>query len=147
MQSIKVMDELAEFLEVNIYNLCEKNKIKCDIHYASNVQAELDRNKMTAYVSRQMFREEQDTLAVDVVDFGKRRYTSYGAMAVSFFMPRTIKNGYFIMETIAQNLKNILRAKSFNCLWVRDVMASPHLIENNCYRYDLTFSYLFDEIV
>lgn len=147
MKTIKVVDELNTFLYENLISLCKEYSVDNEINFSSNVLPENQNEKLRVYINRRIIREEQDTLAVDVEDLGKIRYTSYGVYAISFFMPRSKPNSYDLMESIVQKLKNALRKKRFDCLWVRHITASPYNMENNSYRYELTFSYEFDEII
>lgn len=147
MKAIHVVDELNTFLQNSIIDLCQKNDIAYELNYHSNVLPENKARNLRVYFNRRIIREEQDTLAVDVEDLGKVRYTSNGVYAVSFFMARSIPNGYSKLEQVVQELKNALRQKRFECLWVRHVTATPYNMENNSYRYELTFSYEFDEII
>lgn len=147
MKAIHVVDELNTFLQDTIIDLCQKNGIEYKLNYHSNVLPENNVRDLRIYFNRRIIREEQDTLAVDVGDLGKVRYTSNGVYAISFFMARSIPNGYSILEQVVQELKNALRQKRFECLWVRHVTATPYNMENNSYRYELTFSYEFDEII
>lgn len=147
MKAIHVVDELNTFLQNSIIDLCQKNDIAYELNYHSNVLPENKVRNLRVYFNRRIIREEQDTLAVDVEDLGKVRYTSNGVYAVSFFMARSIPNGYSKLEQVVQELKNALRQKRFECLWVRHVTATPYNMENNSYRYELTFSYEFDEII
>lgn len=147
MKAIQVVDELNTFLQNTIINLCQNNDIEYELNYHSNVLPENKVRNLRIYFNRRIIREEQDTLAVDVEDLGKVRYTSNGVYAISFFMARSIPNGYSKLEQVVQELKNALRQKRFECLWVHHVTATPYNMENNSYRYELTFSYEFDEII
>lgn len=147
MKAVRVIDELNTFLYETLNSICETKGVKCELHFHSNVLQENNNDTLRIYLNRRIIREDQDTLAVDVEDFGRVRYTSEGVYSISFFMPRFVSNSYDNMELIAQELKNELRKKRFACLWVRHITASPYTMENNSYRYDVTFSYEFDEIV
>lgn len=147
MKAVNVIDELNTFLYDTLTELCQSENVAVEFDFHSNVLPENYNQKLRIYFNRRIIREDQDTLAVDVEDLGKVRYTSEGVYAISFFMARSIPNGYSKMELIAQKLKNALRQKRFDCLWVRHITASPYNMENNSYRYELTFSYEFDEIV
>lgn len=147
MKAVTVIDELNKFLFDKLKEICKEKQIDAEFDFHSNVLPDTSNQKLRIYFNRRIIREEQDTLAVDVEDLGKVRYTSEGVYAINFFMARSIPNGYSKMEQIAQELKNALRQKRFDCLWVRHVTASPYNMENNSYRYDITFSYEFDEIV
>ena len=147
MKAMHVIDELNTFLYDTLTTICQEEHIDAELDFHSNVLPTNKNQKLRIYFNRRIIREDQDTLAVDVEDFGKIRYTSEGVYAISFFMARSIPNGYDKMELIVQKLKNALRLKRFDCLWVRHITASPYNMENNSYRYELTFSYEFDEIV
>lgn len=147
MKAIRVIDELNTFLQESLISICENENVAVELNWHSNVLPDNQTQKLRIYLTRHIVREEQDTLAVDVEDLGKVRYTSTGVYAISFFMPRNISGSYNKMERIAQTLKNALRQKRFDCLWVRHITASPYNMENNSYRYELTFSYEFDEII
>ena len=147
MKAMHVIDKLNTFLYDTLTTICQEEHIDAELDFHSNVLPTNKNQKLRIYFNRRIIREDQDTLAVDVEDFGKIRYTSEGVYAISFFMARSIPNGYDKMELIVQKLKNALRLKRFDCLWVRHITASPYNMENNSYRYELTFSYEFDEIV
>lgn len=147
MISIKVVNQLNTYLIEKLQSLCQDQEIECEFNFHSNVQPTTDNQKLRVYITRMIYRENQDTLAVDVGDIGKVRYTSEGVYALSFFIPRNISGSYRKMETIVQQLKNMLRKERFDCVWVRHIRASPFNMENNCYRYDLGFNYYFDEII
>lgn len=147
MKAMHVIDELNTFLYDTLTTICQEEHIDAELDFHSNVLPTNENQKLRIYFNRRTIREDQDTLAVDVEDLGKIRYTSEGVYAISFFMARSIPNGYDKMELIVQKLKNALRLKRFDCLWVRHITASPYNMENNSYRYELTFNYEFDEIV
>lgn len=147
MKAVRVIDELNNFLFNTLTALCKELEVNAEFDFHSNLVPTNENQKLRIYFNRQIIREDQDTLAVDVEDLGKVRYTSVGVYAISFFMARTIPNGYAKMELVAQKLKNLLRQERFDCLWVRHVTASPYKMENNSYRYELTFNYEFDEII
>lgn len=147
MIAVKVVDELNTFLYDTLSLICKHKKVDCELDFHSNVLPDNNNQKLRVYFNRRIISEDQDTLSVDVEDFGKVRYTTQGVYAISFFMARSIPNGFETMELIVQELKNALRRKRFDCLWVRHITASPYNMENNSYRYELTFNYEFDEIV
>lgn len=147
MKAVTVIDELNTFLYDTLKAICQDKNVDAEYDFHSNVLPDNFNQKLRIYFNRRIIREDQDTLAVDVEDLGKVRYTSEGVYAINFFMPRAKPNGYSLLELIVQELKNALRQKRFDCLWVRHITASPYNMENNSYRYDLTFSYEFDEIV
>lgn len=147
MKALHVIDELNTFLYDTLTEFCQEEHIDTELDFHSNVLPTNENQKLRIYFNRRIIREDQDTLSVDVEDLGKVRYTSEGVYAISFFMARSIPNGYDKMELIVQRLKNALRLKRFDCLWVRHITASPYNMENNSYRYELTFNYEFDEIV
>lgn len=145
--AIKIQEGLFEFINSTILNVCQTKNIPVQILYHSNLISDIKKDILRVYISRQIFREKQDTLCVDVTDKGQVRYTSDGVCSISFFQPKTISDGYRVMEELAQELKNALRKKRFANLWVRNPTATPYNIEQNCYRYNVTFNYEFDEIV
>ena len=71
---------------------------------SSNLNPNNSIDKLRIYLTRRIIREDQDTLAVDVEDFGRKRYTSEGVYAISFLMPKTLSGGYLKLETIAAKL-------------------------------------------
>ena len=147
MKAIKVMEEINTFLEEQMRAICAEENVDYDFHYHSNLITENNNRSLRIYVNRRIIREEQDTLAVDVEDFGRVRYTSEGVYVLSFFMARSVPKSFSTTERIVQKLKNALRKERFECLWVRNPTATPQGMENNSYRYDLMFSYEFDEII
>lgn len=147
MKAIEVRNILFQFLENNLTQLFNEKKLPFEILWHSNLKEDNNSTICRVYVNRRIINEEQDTLSTDVVDHGRVRYNTIGACVVSFFIPRTISNSYSDCEWIAQNLKNQLRRERFDCFWVRDVTATPYNMENNSYRYDVSFGYEFDEIV
>lgn len=147
MKAIKVVDELNKFLTETLKELSVKEQIETEINFHSNVQPTTNNQKMRVYINRKIIREGQDTLAIDVEDFGRVRYTSEGVYGISFFVPRNLSGSYGKMERTVQELKNALRQKRFDCMWVRHITASPFDMENNSYRYELTFNYEFDEVI
>lgn len=147
MKAIEVVNEINTFLEDTMKRICAEENIDYEFHYHSNVIPETNSRSLRIYVNRRIVREQQDTLAVDVEDFGRVRYTSEGVYALSFFMARSVPKGFSTTERIVQKLKNALRKERFDCLWVRNPTGTPYSMENHCYRYELTFSYEFDEII
>lgn len=147
MTALLVEDTLNTFLQERLSAICLTESLPLELNFYSNVAPDNDNQKLRVYIRSRIARESQDTLAVDVVDFGRIRYTSVGVYALSFFMPRNVSGGYLKMATVAQTLKTELRQKRFECTWLRNVTATPYQMENNSYRYELTFSFEFDEIV
>ena len=147
MNVIENTNALFAFLETTLQNLFKEKDLKLELLWHSNVLPDNNPNICRVYVNRRIVNEEQDTLAINVAEMGRVRYNTQGVCVVSFFTPRSINGGYAKTEWIAQALKNALRRERFKCLWVRNVTATPFNMENNSYRYDLSFSYEFDEIV
>lgn len=147
MKAVEVVQEINTFLEDTLRSICADENIDYEFHYHSNVIPETNNRNLRIYVNRRIVREEQDTLAVDVEDFGRVRYTSEGVYVLSFFTARSVPRGFSTTERIVQKLKNALRKERFDCSWVRNPTATPYSMENNSYRYELTFSYQFDEII
>lgn len=147
MKAVTVKNEINNFLKDKLKELCATVGIEYEFHYQSNLIAETNTQKLRVYFNSRVIREEQDTLAVDVEDLGRIRYTTNGVYVLNFFAPRNLPMSYDKMESIAQQLKNELRKARFECLWVRHITATPYPQENNSYRYDVTFSYEFDEII
>lgn len=147
MKAIEVTNIMFQFIENNLIELFNEKKLKFEILWHSNLLADNNANICRVYVNRRIIKEEQDTLSGTVVEQGRVRYNSTGACVISFFIPRSISKGYSDCEWIAQSLKNALRRERFDCLWVRNVTATPYNMENNSYRYDVSFGYEFDEIV
>lgn len=148
MLAIELTNKLFGFLEEELNKLFKEQKLQCELLWHSNVLPDNNANKCRVYINRRIVTEGQDTLAINVVDQGRVRYNTVGVCVISFFTPRSQSGGYAKTEWIAQALKNALRQKRFEeCLWVRNVIATPYNMENNSYRYDVSFSYEFDEIV
>ena len=147
MQAIENTNKLFAFIETKLKEFMKEKQVNGEILWHSNVLPDNNPTICRIYVNRRVVSESQDTLAINVAELGKVRYTTVGVCVVSFFTPRSISGGYAKTEWIAQALKNALRKERFECLWVRDVTATPYNMENNSYRYDLSFGYEFDEIV
>lgn len=123
------------------------HNIKPILMYHSNVIPEHHASECRVYINRRIFREEQDTISTNVTDSGRIRYESTGLLQVSFFVPRALKNSFKATEMVAQELKNQLRKSQFKCVWLRNIMATPYNSENNSYRYEVTATFIYDEIV
>ena len=145
--AIEVTEELFNKVTDTLNEEFKVHKIVPNILYHTNVSTDVNIDEFRVYLNRRIFREQQDTLCVNVTDFGRVRYQSEGVVQVSFFAPRAVKSSSKVIEIIAQNLKNKLRKSQFNCFWLRNITATPYNIENNSYRYEVTATYIFDEIV
>lgn len=145
--SIEVTEELFNKVTDILNEEFKIHKIVPSILYHTNILADVAIDEFRVYLSRRIFREQQDTLCVNVTDLGRVRYQSEGVVQISFFAPRAIKNSSKILEIVAQNLKNKLRKSQFDCFWLRNITATPYNVENNSYRYEVTAIYMFDEII
>lgn len=145
--AIENTDELFTFLQDSLNNLFTEKGLGVELLWHTNLLDQNNPSRCRVYINRKIVNETQDTLAINVVEEKSVRYNTVGVCVISFFTPRSLDGGYAKTESIAQQLKNLLRKQRFDCLWVRDVTATPYNIENNSYRYDVTFGYEFDEIV
>ena len=146
-KSIEVVTELFNKIKTVLTDEFKNQDLTFQLLTHSNLNPKDAPTETRVYLNRRVYREGQDTLSVDVTDTGRRRYQSAGVVQASFFIPRSVVDGYRKTEIVAQVLKNELRKTSFECLWLRNIVASPFPTENNCYRYELTANYFYDEIV
>lgn len=144
---IEVTEELFNSIVTVLNNEFKAHKVVPEILYHTNIVPEPKLAKFRVYLNRRVFMESQDTLSVNVSDLGKVRYSTRGIIQVSFFAPRAIPSSSKILEIVAQNLKNELRKSQFKCFLLRNITATPYNIENNSYRYEVTATYIYDEIV
>lgn len=146
-KSIEITNTINRFLTDTLNAICTENNVAFELHFSSNIKPTINKNLLRIYIDRRIIRENQDTLAIDVADFGRVRYTSEGLYSISFFTPISLSGSYAQMETVVQELKNKLRQAQLECVWLRFITASPFSVENESYRYELTFNYTFDEII
>ena len=75
MKAVQVIDELNNFLFNTLSALCKELEVNAEFDFHSNLVPTNENQKLRIYFNRQIIREDQDTLAVDVEDLGKVRYS------------------------------------------------------------------------
>lgn len=146
-KSIDVTTELFTAIKTSLTEHFKNERLQFKLLTHSNLDPKEAPTECRVYLNRMIYREGQDTLSVNVTDAGRVRWETAGVVQVSFFIPRSVVDGYRKTEIVAQKLKNDLRKMTFGCLWLRNITATPYYAENNCYRYELTANYFYNEIV
>lgn len=111
-------------------------------------QGKIEGLRHWARASTQTVIAEQTSLAMNVGEEGKIRYTESGLVFIQLFAPKSDGNGQYIGGLLAQVARSAFRKTSTdNCVWFRNARINELDPEDLFYRFNVVAEFEYDEVV